>query len=148
MKHLMQPALSRLCGQTCLAMILGVTTEKAVKLVRTGGGTRTKDLRGVLEDHGYTCSPRLQLGPPEGDGLFILKVRFDDRPNTHWVVLARHGDKALYYDPEFPCAWYKLPWGRVSSHMRISKPYSRWKSILKKEYAHQMRKKKERETPA
>ena len=125
MIHLTQPDGSNLCGQTCLAMILWVSIPKAIAMVGKRGRTRTRDLRHVLEENGYECTPRLKLGAPSVDGLFILKVRYDDRKNTHWVVLLQRGEKASYYDPCFSREWHKLPHGRVSSHMRVSKRVGR-----------------------
>ena len=146
MRHLTQPALSRLCGQTCLAMILDVSITEAAKLVRKGGGTRTKDLREVLEAHGYECPPRMQRGYPTEDGMYLLTVHFHGRSNKHWVILLRYGDREMYYDPEFPCIWYELPEGYVTSYMRVSDLWERWQAAFVTEHGAMMRKKKRRET--
>lgn len=147
MRHLMQPVGSRLCGQTCLAMILGTTVHNTIVWAKKKGGTRTKDLRELLEKHGRQCSPRMKRGYPTEDGMFLLTVHFHGSSAKHWVILLRLGDKEMYYDPEFPCVWYELPNGYVTSYMGVGTlAIQDWERSFNSEYEEMMRRKKARET--
>ena len=69
--HLQQPKDSHLCGQTCVAMITGVSIEKSIEVFGTRGGTRTKQVVAALRKFGIaTVTPRLvrwngQQRPPD-----------------------------------------------------------------------------------
>lgn len=106
-KHLRQPPGSRLCGQTCVAMITGVSIDKVVEIIGHTRGTRIKELSKGLVKLGYLCDNKLknlskkkpileQL--PE---LAIVNSRWRSEhrktPGGHWVVWCN----ARVYDPEF-----------------------------------------------
>jgi hypothetical protein len=88
-KWIQQPEGSSLCGQTCVAMIAGVTLEESIEAF--GGkrsGTRTKDVVIALRKLGINgqCYP----------DTCIVKLHFDGQKNTHWTIW--HEGK--FYDPE------------------------------------------------
>jgi len=52
-KQLYQPMGSKQCGQTCVAMIAGVTVEEVVKLIGKKGRTTHNDWRKALQVYGF-----------------------------------------------------------------------------------------------
>ncbi len=56
--HLLQPKGSNQCGQTCVAMLLGTSVEKACELVGTKGKTETFQLVHALREGGVRCADR------------------------------------------------------------------------------------------
>jgi hypothetical protein len=101
---------STTCGQTCLAMLLGVDVDTIVR--RIGGGPTTwAQLRGVLVTSGWQAqlrlSPRMRrnrtvtLGDIGGTpgGVALCRVRWGDRRHgAHWVLWADEE----WHDPLVP----------------------------------------------
>ena len=83
MKLLKQPEQTNLCGQTCVAMVAGVTIEDAAEVIGTRGRTRNKDLVKGLMDLNVSCSFKAKRGLPECETA-IMKVYFGR--NRHWVI--------------------------------------------------------------
>lgn len=99
MKWMQQLEGSSLCGQTCIAMIAGITFEESIEAF--GGkrsGTRTKDLAAALRKLGINCGdpPLVRIKGQCYPDTCIVKLHFKDRKNTHWVVW----HKGEFYDPE------------------------------------------------
>lgn len=102
-----QPKQSRVCGQTCVAMVLGEDREQVVKH-RFGHRHKTsgKQLRQVLEAAGKRCGPwRRAPGHRIPDVAFAivgLRSSHADAPAhwKHWVVVA----KGHVYDPSVGAA--------------------------------------------
>jgi hypothetical protein len=97
--HIFQPPGSSLCGQTCVAMIADITMEESIKAF--GGKkacTRTKDIITALKKLGIDCGdpPLIRMKGQELPDNCIVKLRFDDRKNTHWTLW----HKGQFYDPE------------------------------------------------
>ena len=99
MKHMFQPLGSSLCGQTCVAMIAGVSIEESIAAFGgTRGGTRTRQLVDALHKLGIRCGepPLIRI---DGDCFIsdtcIVKLHFEWTKRTHWVVW----HEGRYYDP-------------------------------------------------
>jgi hypothetical protein len=101
-KHMYQPVGSSLCGQTCVAMLAGITLDQAIEAFGgKKGGTRTKDVVAALRKLAINCGD-----PPltrfTGDNCLpdtcIVKLHIDGAKHTHWVVW----HEGRFYDP----SWY------------------------------------------
>jgi len=97
-KHIKQPYCSSLCGQTCIAMLLGINLEKSIEEFNSRGGTRTKQLKEIIRKYGHDCTDKLKVVTkntviPE---ICICKVKWHGTNRSHWVL--KHKDKL--YDPE------------------------------------------------
>jgi hypothetical protein len=88
----------RQCGQACIAMILGVSLDEAVKIVGKRRGTQTKSLVWALRSHGFKCSDRLQrlLDNQPLPRNAILKVKLEGGRNWHWVLIWN----GMWHDPD------------------------------------------------
>ena len=80
-----QPQGSKLCGQTCLAMILEIPLSDAIVLVGHDKGTRTQELVKALKLCGLRTTDALvrRSNIPEHCIAKIPKPRGN---NWHWVV--------------------------------------------------------------
>jgi hypothetical protein len=118
MKLVRQPPGSNLCGQACLATLLGISLDEAVTLVGVEGGTRTKHLKRALSAMGVPHASRRTLGAPERDDTALLFFWSADRSAAHWVLW--HGRK--YYDP-ISGVFRKLPrhleGANLTSHLKV-----------------------------
>jgi hypothetical protein len=124
-KWLQQPEGSSLCGQTCVAMIAGITLEESIAAF--GGkrsGTRTKDLVAALRKLGIDCGdpPLARIKYQCYPDTCIVKLHFDNKTHTHWTLW--HNGR--YYDPDFTgqytlnCYKGKYPEGvRATSYLPI-----------------------------
>jgi hypothetical protein len=96
--HIFQPPGSSLCGQTCVAMIAGVSLKESIDVFSgKRGGTRTKDVVAALRKLGINCGDQ-PLTRYRGDCLpdtCIAKLHFDHQKQTHWVVW----HEGIFYDP-------------------------------------------------
>lgn len=86
----------RNCGQTCLAMVSGLSVEEVERTLGKTGSTRTKDLVRWLRARGWRCPDRLVPFQQYVPTLCIAKLarrRPDGRleANWHWVVLTPSG---------------------------------------------------------
>jgi hypothetical protein len=98
--HIFQPPGSSLCGQTCVAMIAGITLDDSIEAFGgKKGGTRTKDVVAALQKLGINCGD-----PPltrfNGDcftsDTCIVKLRFEESNHSHWTLW----HEGRYYDPD------------------------------------------------
>lgn len=83
-KLVTQPEGSRLCGQCVVAMILGISLERSIALVKKRGGTNLKQLLSALNLKPailtkYDTEPFLPKNA-------ILKVLWNDKKQSHWVL--------------------------------------------------------------
>jgi len=93
-----QPPGSSLCGQTCVAMIAGVPLEESISRFNSKGGTRTKQVKQVLESFGFNATNRLKR-VTKGTiipSLAIGKMRWSNSNHSHWVVIY----DGKIYDPD------------------------------------------------
>lgn len=125
MKHVRQPRGSSLCGQACVAMVLGCSLDEACAIVERPSGTRTLDLVRALSGRGLEVGVRLR--PWRGGPLpplAMLKVKFQGKARFHWV-LARNG---VVLDPmrrrprPFHPSLWKRRRGRVTAFLSIALP--------------------------
>ena len=104
MKLVHQPLGSNLCGQSCVAMVLGLTLKEVKPLFKVWGRTSTKDLVNAIR--GFTTRDkrtfhvsnklvRLKKGKPLPE-LAICLWRWPGLWCSHWVVWA----EGKFWDPE------------------------------------------------
>ena len=86
------------CGQTCVAMLLGLTIQQSERLFGKKGCTTTKEVKKALEIFGCKVADKLKRCnnwtakfPP----LCIIKMSFLDSGRSHWVVFS----ETCIYDP-------------------------------------------------
>lgn len=93
MELVLQPRDSNLCGQACVAMLAGVSLERAIELVGTRGKTTFKRLQTALERLGFEVDYKArQWWRVAGwwrtaPGLFLGRVHYSHTKATHWVVV-------------------------------------------------------------
>lgn len=124
MNLIMQPEGSNLCGQSCVAMVAGVSLKQSIATFGKRGKTKTRDLVRALAALKVQCGNHLtriskNIHPPAS---CIMNMRWKDsqgRSHGHWIV--RHQGK--YYDPAYGiiCSEYPREWGRLTSYLEISK---------------------------
>ena len=117
-----QPEGSALCGQACLATILGISLEEACDILPGDRGTRICRIREALEKHGFTLGPRkggnrlLERGK-----RYIGRVRW--RPREHWghLFLVEVDGRVLdpYFGPKDAMRWDQHPEAKVTSLYEI-----------------------------
>lgn len=123
---LFQPDKTGLCGQTCIAMVAGVTIDEAVQVVRVTSvgdpGTSTEQVIAGLKNFGFRLGKvksyikkkkKLEVLPE-----FAIMSVVDNRTEWgHWVVLK----DGFVYDPGI--GW-PLP-VRIYENMLIERAFSR-----------------------
>lgn len=105
LKLLKQPDNSRLCGQTCLAMILGITIEEAIREFGHDGCTHIYELEEVLTNHQYSTTRVAGANFSRG----ICRLR--STANKKWSHFAVMWDGVLYdpwlgIKPDYPEDFY------------------------------------------
>lgn len=114
MQHIQQPEDSRLCGQTCLAMVLDLSLEEAIQLIGHDKGTTTRELVAALRKMGLRPSGKLIRGEPSN--LSIVKiVGRQQTVGWHWAVY----NYGTWHDPAWPDP-NMITVGRIPSHLRIT----------------------------
>ena len=108
MRHLVyQPLDSNLCGQACVATVLGITLEDSIDLVGKRGYTNTRHMREALAKRGFSLGHRMSIKQwleTRSKGTYLVRVRWKDRKHTHWVLIFpdQHTfDPAFGYDPDW-----------------------------------------------
>lgn len=110
------------CGQTCVAMIAGISWEKSVELVGHKNCTKTRELVKALRTLGFSVEDHLTvlrgtalLTLPQ-QGTFLLKLRYPGA-RWHWVVLHEGHcyDPAHGFDPPMRPGW------KYSSYLKVSR---------------------------
>lgn len=99
MKHINQPPGSSLCGQTCVAMIAGITLEESISVFGKSGETETREVITALNKLGISCGDKL-IRVKKGVDLppcCIIVLHYDGAPMRHWHWVVYYG--GLYYDP-------------------------------------------------
>lgn len=110
LKHLQQPAGSRLCGQTCVAMLAGVSIDTATFHCTSGKNRSTSehDLRKGLAMLGQGLDPfeRRKRVEPFPNHLvsvapILARLRSADRKHGyHWILITR----TQVFDPSLTSA--------------------------------------------
>lgn len=109
------------CGQTCVAMLAGVTVAEVVEAIGKNGPTNTVDVVKALKVFGFVCPSskliRVRKQGPLPDNC-ILKISWFEDGKRHKLghfVLKWEGK---YYDPE--CELFIMPPnGKFTSYLPI-----------------------------
>jgi hypothetical protein len=120
--HQYQPLHSSLCGQACVAMILGCSLARAVEMLGKGCTTGPQ-LSKVLYDYKVHASPS-QIRLSKARRIYrnqkysqyvpekcIAKVRSAGVKKSHWVLFWDRKE----YDP-YPV---RVPWQYISGYIEI-----------------------------
>ena len=127
-EHVRQPEGSSLCGHSVLAMVRGITLEKAVEMMGHRRGTRTRELVAALGSQALyrrltVIGRRPLLDVPDP---CVLKVRWSEKSRSHFVLRVGY----VIHDPEFPHGFDLLQWtgwvsqmrGRITSYLPVRLP--------------------------
>lgn len=96
MELIMQPPGSWLCGQTCVAMIAGITLEQSIRIFGKRSGTTTKQVIRALRETGIECGDILiRARNHERPAFCMAVVHFRGERYTHWTIWKN----GRYYDP-------------------------------------------------
>ena len=113
-----QPEGSNLCGQACVAMIAGISLEESIKLFKSRGKTRTKQLYYALKERGISCSNKaIRIKNYNKPKLCIVIIHYSDCKNTHWCVW--HNNK--YYNPAYGIRKKSNVFERETSFIKINR---------------------------
>ena len=98
-KHRRQPDDSKVCGQTCIAMLLDIGIDVVIRQMGRRGGTTIRMLSGFLRSNGFECGGRLTRTSKnwKKPNLCIVKLTFDGANPGHWVIW--NGSTKMYHDP-------------------------------------------------
>lgn len=111
---LKQPKGSRLCGQTCIAMLAGLPLDKVVNIVGPRG-TTVQHLATALERLGFETSGRLKFANVDVDlpSICIAQVKYPQRRSWHWVLFV---DGCAYDPSQTPRTD-----GRINAFLEVTK---------------------------
>jgi len=132
-RYLFQPLGSNQCGQTCVAMLLGIPLNEVINEMGKDGATTTKDLVTILQAHGFeTSNRRERIGKStEFPDVCILSMKIEGQSNWHWVLYV----SSKYLDPDKgPLSHYpRKPDGcRFTSYIAIKPTAEQHEKILKR----------------
>lgn len=95
MKLIKQPENSNLCGQACVAMLLGISLKESIELIGRKGRTSLKHLKPILSTI-YTIGLRKRSNVYIDSKVpCLLTVTWDYKKRKHWVI----GRLRKIYDP-------------------------------------------------
>lgn len=104
MKLIKQPENSNLCGQACVAMLLGISLEESIELIGKKGKTSLKHLKPAISSKYIVKDRERTTSMPIYSRVALLSIKFDYskviKPYTHWVVKSG----VYIFDP----AWRKV----------------------------------------
>jgi hypothetical protein len=123
-EHIRQPGGSKVCGHSCLAMILGIPLEQAIGLIGHRHGTRTRELLKHLGTRALDSRLRVITKKLILPDFALLKVRWADITFGHYVLKIHK----LVHDPELPIGvpiedwnlWIISMHGKVTSYLPVS----------------------------
>jgi hypothetical protein len=118
----MQPPNSNLCGQACVATVVGVTLEESIAVFRKRGLTRTRQVAEAFWRFGIASFGRLTR-ITSGTKLpkrCLVKLRWKGWYHSHWIVLWN----GHTYDPANGVD-VLTPGGYFSAYMELRPPASR-----------------------
>jgi len=123
MKILKQPT-NYTCGQTCVAMLAGITVEKAIEVVDKKGDTSGNDLIKALNKLNIKCSDRLERSKGKLPKLAIIKYTWKNRikEGSHWILC----NNGKFYNPYYgvldsPFTNDSYNWQKIVSYIEIYK---------------------------
>ena len=99
LKMIRQPDDTMVCGQCCLAMLLGISLREIKKTIGHSRGTQTREIVTALNRYGVINSGKLlrickKRNLPE---IAIVKVKIKGWHVNGWHWILKHG--AQHYDP-------------------------------------------------
>lgn len=86
-----------LCGQTCVAMLAGVSVDEVIKVIGTDKGTSKQELKKGFDYYGIRYAPKSTSYDPKVSLPDLCVIRMILPGYGHWGIYY----KGLYYDPEF-----------------------------------------------
>ena len=118
-----QPEGSSLCGQSCVAMIAGISLSQSIEVIGHKRKTRWAELRDALTGLGFSVSEKLTKIRSRSDlpRFCIVKKYWGAGNTSHWIVKCN----GLTYDPisGLNCAvllpFAKKPNVRITSYGEI-----------------------------
>ncbi len=115
-----QPLESNLCGQACVAMLLRISLDEAIKMVKKTGLTSLRDLRPAISVDYKIHQSRLKvIRHSVLPDICLVKVTWK-RGGSHWVIKY----KSQIYDPVrgyMAINQYKqIIAGRMTSYVRLT----------------------------
>lgn len=91
-----QPDGSSLCGQACVAMIVGISLNESIKLFNSKGATTTRKLYHALQKRGIFCSNKaVRIKNDNKPKLCIVLIHYTGYKDTYWCVWNNN----KYYNP-------------------------------------------------
>lgn len=104
-----------LCGQTCVAMLAGVTVEEVVSVMKNDKGTGKKDIEKALNYYGISQARTMTKADNSSvlPKVCILKVLLPQY--GHWILYY----DGKYYDPEFGVMEELYQKARIQSYLKI-----------------------------
>jgi RimJ/RimL family protein N-acetyltransferase len=86
-----------LCGQSCVAMLTGVSVDEVIKVIGTEKGTNKQDLKKALDYYGIRYAPKSMKYDPNVSLPDLCVIRMILPGYGHWGLYYN----GTYYDPEF-----------------------------------------------
>ncbi len=115
--HRIQQPTDTTCGQTCVAMLAGVTVDEVCEVMGKKGKTHRKDLARALNHFNFSCTPLIRMTKVlEKDVLRLAIIRLQHPTTkswTHWVVRKDGED----YDPSSEVCALAYGWKLISFMM-------------------------------
>lgn len=96
--YIEQPTNSKVCGQTCIAMVLGISLEEAIKLYGHRKATSFNDHKVILERFGYTLGEFIKIDNRKGfdlPDLCLVRIVKANNKVGHFII----HDNGKFYDP-------------------------------------------------
>ena len=104
-----------LCGQTCVAMLSGVTVADVVSVMKNDKGTGKKDIEKALNYYGISQAKTMTRADNSSvlPKVCILKVLLPKY--GHWILYY----DGKYYDPEFGLMEELYQKAKIQSYLEI-----------------------------
>jgi hypothetical protein len=121
-RHQFQPS-RRSCGQTCIAMLLGVPATEVIASIPDRKGTSAKQLIEYVQSVGWTTAPIRRFAGADLPPLAFVRVIWRElRHRTHWILWAN----GRYFDPVGDPSRWAEEGGRIMSFVALSRS-ARWR---------------------
>lgn len=116
MNLVLQPEGSNLCGQACVAMVMGISLEDACRLLPSTTGTRPVRIREALSPLGWVLGPRRAVLEP--GRVHLGRVQWErHRHHGHLFLVDVDGSVLDPYFGENP-KWRDSAW--VTSYYGVT----------------------------
>lgn len=84
------------CGQTVLAMLLGVSVESICGKLQNDRETTFREMKQTLEKHGFRLSPKRKQAFTKADLPPVALLSLETPRCWHWSLYG----EGIFYDPE------------------------------------------------